>query len=397
MSADDKEGKLREAVNSSSGECLPECDSIAHADGCEYVDIASGLVKQQEVIVDLKQQLEAAKALTATLERDVTACHQRSRARLDRAEKAEASGDAKLRELRVAVIALIRQLDMSTWVEQDTGLGHEVSGLKALSDVRLLAETPSPTRFTVHGVCKLSSDDCPEDQRADCRRSADDKEARFREVQKTVSLKREDLICRQAETIDRLIKECHDQRDLLSLQRATIQDQREAIVALREQAMRSADDKRSRFTEAAAEHEAAIAAWCPTCGKMPGTSPFCSACGNQEPAPESKPSTGLLAAAINFTARIWDVEMSEPFKAVWTFNQMHNGPYNGLTYLRELDDLRQAIAAEKAKGVTAENQSWEILNLQTDSEDLAKIRERAVGLYDFVRDIASGGAVTDGS
>lgn len=43
---------------------------------------------------------------------------------------------ASLVRSRDAMQALIDQLDRSKWVEKDTGFEHEVSGLKALADLR---------------------------------------------------------------------------------------------------------------------------------------------------------------------------------------------------------------------------------------------------------------------
>ncbi len=39
--------RLRRAVNSTSGDCSPECDTYSHADDCEHVDVSSGLIKLQ--------------------------------------------------------------------------------------------------------------------------------------------------------------------------------------------------------------------------------------------------------------------------------------------------------------------------------------------------------------
>lgn len=48
---------LKSAVNENSGECLPNCDSCGHEEGCEYVSMSATMIIQQKKIVALEAQV----------------------------------------------------------------------------------------------------------------------------------------------------------------------------------------------------------------------------------------------------------------------------------------------------------------------------------------------------
>ena len=58
---------LREAVNDSKLECLPECSDLGHAENCPYVNDAARLMEQQQTIRDLRAQLERVRELVPKL------------------------------------------------------------------------------------------------------------------------------------------------------------------------------------------------------------------------------------------------------------------------------------------------------------------------------------------
>jgi hypothetical protein len=48
------------AVDEDAGECLPECNSFGHADGCQYVDMAGTLIRLRRRLEDARPFVEAA-------------------------------------------------------------------------------------------------------------------------------------------------------------------------------------------------------------------------------------------------------------------------------------------------------------------------------------------------
>lgn len=79
---------LIDAVNETDQPCLPECDSIAHAERCPHIDRAAWMVKQQATIVDLRKRLEEAEAATERVRETGQALLDDANKRLEEAEKA---------------------------------------------------------------------------------------------------------------------------------------------------------------------------------------------------------------------------------------------------------------------------------------------------------------------
>ena len=50
---------LKRAVNENSGDCLPECDSYGHAEGCEYVSMSATMIIQQRQVEGLREVARA--------------------------------------------------------------------------------------------------------------------------------------------------------------------------------------------------------------------------------------------------------------------------------------------------------------------------------------------------
>ena len=57
----------------------------------------------------------------------------------------------------------------------------------------------------------------------------------------------------------------------------------------------------------------------------------------------------LLAASMSLLGKLRIVHSSPEYKGVWAIAQAHSGPYEGIQYVDEMDDLEKAIEAEHAK------------------------------------------------
>ena len=57
----------------------------------------------------------------------------------------------------------------------------------------------------------------------------------------------------------------------------------------------------------------------------------------------------LLSSAMSLLGKLRIVHSSPEYKRVWEIAQAHSGPYEGIQYVDEMDDLEKAIEAEHAK------------------------------------------------
>jgi len=79
-------------------------------------------------------------------------------------------------------------------------------------------------------------------------------------------------------------------------------------------------------------------------------------CCSEQVEPEQKlecknnqSQTDLLSNALGKLVRRLDAVHSDPsYVGVWALAQNHVGPYKGLTYEKELNEARQALADDKA-------------------------------------------------